>query len=152
MKSHILLVLFLALTGFTLLPVWSGLTTPEATAAQDYPGGKITRVVAPIDADGVQRLEVIGGEYYYTPNQIVVKVNTPVELKFKKTGGYIPHNVIAKAPEAGIDFKVDLKNDLQTVTFTPTKTGKYPLYCDKSFLWFATHREKGMEGVIEVVE
>jgi hypothetical protein len=38
------------------------------------------------------------------------------------------------------------------VKFVPTKTGKYPMYCDKSLLWFKTHREKGMEGVIEVVD
>jgi plastocyanin len=81
-----------------------------------------------------------------------VKVNTPVELKIKKTGGLVSHNLIARSPEAGIDFKLDLEKDLQTVKFTPTKIGKYPIYCDKSFLWFKTHRERGMEGMIEVVE
>jgi plastocyanin len=95
---------------------------------------------------------MVGGEYFYDPNYIVVKVNKPVELKVRKTSGYIPHDLVAKSPEAGIDFKLDLKRDPQTVTFTPTKTGKYPLYCDKSLLWFKTHRERGMEGMIEVVE
>jgi len=114
--------------------------------------GKEKRVVATIDTDGVQRVEVVGGEYYFDPNYIIVKVNKPVELKVKKAGGYIPHNMMVKAPEAGIDFNVDLKGDPQPVKFTPTKVGKYPVYCDKSLLWFKTHRERGMEGVIEVVE
>lgn len=63
-----------------------------------------------------------------------------------------PTTSVAKAPEAGIDFDLDLKGDAQTITFTPTKIGKYPIYCDKSLLWFKTHRERGMEGLIEVVE
>lgn len=121
-------------------------------AGHDHGTWKEKRFVATLDADGVQRAEMVGGDYYYDPNYIVVKVNKPVELKVKKAAGYVPHNLIAKAPEAGIDFKIDLKGDPQTVKFTPKKTGKYPIYCDKSLLFFKTHREKGMEGMIEVIE
>lgn len=121
-------------------------------ASHDHGTWKEKRFVATLDADGVQRAEMVGGDYYYDPNYIVVKVNKPVELKVKKAAGYVPHNLIAKAPEAGIDFKIDLKGDPQTVKFTPKKTGKYPIYCDKSLLFFKTHREKGMEGMIEVIE
>ena len=39
--------------------------TPTAEAAQhEHAMGKVNRVVATVDADGVQRVEVIGGEYY----------------------------------------------------------------------------------------
>lgn len=114
--------------------------------------GKEKRMVATMDADGVQRVEVIGGDYYFDPNYIIVKVNKPVELKVKKAEGYVPHNMIVKAPEAGIDFTIDLKKEILPVKFTPTKVGKYPIICDKSLLWFKTHRERGMEGMIEVVE
>ncbi len=113
---------------------------------------KEKRVIATMDADGVQRVEVIGGDYYFDPNYIIVKVNKPVELKVKKAEGYVPHNMIVKSPEAGIDFTIDLKKEVLPVKFTPTKVGKYPIYCDKSLLWFKTHRERGMEGMIEVVE
>lgn len=121
-------------------------------AGHDHGTWKEKRFVATLDADGVQRAEMVGGDYFYDPNYIVVKVNKPVELKVRKAAGYVPHNLIAKAPEAGIDFKIDLKGDPQTVKFTPKKTGKYPIYCDKSLLFFKTHREKGMEGMIEVIE
>jgi hypothetical protein len=30
--------------------------------------------------------------------------------------------------------------------------GRYPFYCDKKLFFMAGHREKGMEGVLEVVE
>jgi plastocyanin len=40
----------------------------------------------------------------------------------------------------------------ELIKFTPTKIGKYAMYCDKKLLWFKSHRERGMEGVIEVVE
>lgn len=121
----------------------------EAPEAQ----GKVKRIIATVDPDGVQRVEVIGGEYYFDPNYIVVKANVPVELKVKKTTGITPHNISVKAPEAGIEFTTDMKSDEPAVVkFTPTKVGKYPMYCDKRFLFFKSHRDRGMEGTIEVVE
>ncbi len=125
---------------------------PKSADIHDHGTWKEKRIVAKIDADGVQRAEIVGGEYYYDPNYIVVKVNKPVELKVKKVPGYVPHNLKADSPEAGIVFNIDMKGEPLTLTFTPKKTGKYPIFCDKSLLWFKTHREKGMEGLIEVVE
>ncbi|MCL4458112.1 MAG: hypothetical protein M1147_13095, partial [Nitrospirae bacterium] len=60
--------------------------------------------------------------------------------------------VLINAPEAGIEVKEDLSKEPKVVKFTPKKTGKYPFYCDKKLLFFKSHRERGMEGVIEVIE
>lgn len=124
----------------------------ESAGSHEHGAWKEKRVVATTGADGIQRVEIVGGEYYYDPNYIVVKVNRPVEMKLRKAGGFIPHDLVVKAPEAGIDIRIEMKDEPQIVRFTPTRVGKYPMYCDKSFLWFKTHREKGMEGMIEVVD
>jgi plastocyanin domain-containing protein len=114
--------------------------------------GKEKRVVAAIGADGIQHVEITGGEYFFDPNYIVVKVNVPVELSVKKAEGFVPHNMGVKAPEAGIDFKIDLDaKKPNIVKFTPTKAGKYEMICDKKLLWFKSHKERGMDGFIEVV-
>lgn len=105
---------------------------------------------ATIDADGVQRVKILGGGYYFDPNYIIVKVNVPVELSVTKEGGVTPHNIIVKAPEAGINFSEDMGKEPKTIKFTPTKTGKFPMYCDKKLLFFKSHRDRGMEGTIEV--
>jgi plastocyanin len=113
------------------------------------------RFVAVVGPDGVQQVELAGGEYYFEPNHIVLKVNVPAEFKVRKAkdaSWFIPHDIVVKAPEAGIDFKVDLSKELQTVKFTPTKAGKYSMSCDEKPLFFKSHKEKGMVGVIEVVE
>ena len=107
---------------------------------------------ATVDADGIQRVKMLGGGYYYDPNYIIVKVNVPVELTVSKEGGFTPHNIIVKAPEAGINFNEDLSKGPKTIKFTPTKTGKYPFYCDKKAPFSKSHKDKGMEGVIEVKE
>ncbi|NVN99562.1 MAG: quinol oxidase [Geobacteraceae bacterium] len=147
------LVVLLLLAAVNVTAADSVPTNSQKTAHEHDHGTWIERrTVATIDSDGVQRVKVIGGEYFYNPNHIVVKVNKPVELIVKKYEGYIPHNLVAKAPEAGIEFNVDLKDAVQAIKFTPTRTGKFPIYCDKGLLWFKTHREKGMEGLIEVVE
>jgi plastocyanin domain-containing protein len=120
-------------------------------AADDRPKEEKTFKAA-MDTDGVQRVELLGGGYFFDPNHIVVKVNIPVELKVRKEPGIVPHDIVMKSPEAGIDFKVSMRDEAQIVRFTPTKTGVYPFYCSKKLLFFESHREKGMEGTLEVVE
>ncbi len=110
------------------------------------------KVVAPVGADGVQRVEVVGGSYFFDPNYVIVKVNVPVEMKIRKESGMVPHNFVLKAPEAGMDVTVDLGKEPQTIRFTPTKVGEYPFYCDKKLLFFESHREKGMKGILKVEE
>lgn len=107
---------------------------------------------AAVDSDGIQRVKITGGSYYYEPDYIIVKVNVPVDLTFKKAPGIAPHNMKINAPEAGIEIDENMGGEPRTVTFTPGKTGKFEIYCDKRFLFFKSHREKGMEGVLEVVE
>ena len=156
MKSAIyslIMMILLSLSSFSINSVDSKEEAkPESTLSRKEGVRHEQRVVASVGADGVQRVEMVGGDYYYNPNYLVVKVNKPVEIKIRKTTSYVPHNLIAKAPEAGIDFKIDLKSDIQTVNFTPTKIGKYPIYCDEKMFWFKSHRERGMEGMIEVIE
>jgi hypothetical protein len=50
-----------------------------------------------------------------------------------------------------MDFSLDLNSDWQVVRFTPTKVGIYQMECLKRLLWFKSHKERGMHGVIEVV-
>lgn len=107
---------------------------------------------AVIDKDGVQRVEIIGGEYFFEPNHIIVKVNVPVELKAMKKPGIVPHDIAIEAPDAGINFKENISKEPKVFKFTPKKTGKYPIYCSKKLLFFKSHRERGMEGVLEVIE
>jgi plastocyanin len=123
------------------------LAVPAPALAQET---KVTHV-AKVDRDGVQRVRIVGGEYFFRPNHIVVKVNVPVELIARKEAGITPHNIVIQAPEAGIAVKEDLDTEPKKITFTATAVGKYPIYCSNQLLFFASHRERGMEGVLEVV-
>lgn len=116
----------------------------------DQPAEK--RFIAAIDDDGVQRVEMTGGEYYFDPSVVVVKVNVPVELHVKKVGGVAPHDIVLKAPEAGIDFAESLDTEAKVIRFTPTRAGSYPFECTKRFLFFKSHKDQGMHGVLEVVD
>jgi plastocyanin len=111
-----------------------------------------TPVIVPIDKDGVQRVDILGSDYFFKPAHIIVKVNLPVELNVRKDGYVIPHNIVIEAPEAGIKVHESLSRDPKAITFTPTRVGKYPMFCDKKPLFMSSHREKGMEGLLEVVE
>jgi plastocyanin len=129
-----LLFIMLSLPG---RPAWSAERTVETFKAQ---------VV-----DNVQKVDMLAGSYFFKPNDVIVKVNVPVEITIKREPGFVPHDIVLHAPEAGIDFKVQLSTDPQVIKFTPTKVGKYEFYCSKRFL-FWTHRAKGMWGTLVVTE
>ena len=128
----------------------SGMIVMLVAAIAFADGFKEKRVVATVGADGVQRVEMTGGEYYFDPNVVVVKVDIPVELKVRKEGGIAPHDIVLKAPEAGIDFSATLTTEPKIITFTPKKTGTYAFDCTKRFLFFKSHKDRGMHGRLEV--
>jgi plastocyanin domain-containing protein len=140
MKRIFIVVILLSGPALLAGPVWPDEKPKEESVFK-----------ATIDKDGVQRVEMVGGSYFFRPNRVIVKVNVPVELSIRKESGIVPHDIVLKAPEAGIDFTLSLSEDPQTVRFTPTRTGRYPFYCDKKFLFFPSHREEGMEGILEVI-
>jgi plastocyanin domain-containing protein len=103
-------------------------------------------------ADGVQHVKMEGGGYFFKPNRVIVKMNVPVELTLSVEKGLVPHTFVIKAPEAGIAVDEELSSTAKSVRFTPSATGKFPFYCKNKLLFFESHRDKGMEGVLEVVE
>lgn len=107
--------------------------------------------VAKVDADGVQRVRIVGGSYFFKPNRIVVKANAPVELSASLEPSIVPHTLVLNAPEAGIAMDEELSTDPKTIRFTATAAGKYAFYCKNKLLFFKSHRENGQEGVLEVV-
>ena len=102
--------------------------------------------------DGVQRVSVTGGSYHFEPSKIVVKINIPVELSLNSAPGLIPHTFVINAPQAGIVVDENLSTENKVVRFTPSALGQYPFYCKNKLMFFKSHREHGMEGVLEVVE
>lgn len=105
---------------------------------------------AHLDPDGVQRLELVADNYFYRPNYLVVQAGVPVELTITRKSGLVPHNFVLRAPDAGIKINENLDRDGTTIRFTPVRPGKYTFYCDKQLLFFKSHREKGMEGILDV--
>lgn len=107
---------------------------------------------AVIGGDGVQRVDVLGGEYFFEPRHIIFIVNVPVEMTFKKNWGIVPHTIVMNEPEAGMKFNEKMSSTPKTIKFTPIKVGVYPIICDKKPPFFKSHRDKGMEGIVQVVE
>ena len=70
---------------------------------------------AKTDADGVQRVGMLAGSYFFDPNYVIVKVNVPVEIKIKKEPGMVPHDIVMNVPEAGIDFRQELTDTPQII-------------------------------------
>ncbi len=106
-------------------------------------------VTATLDEDGVQRASIVLDSYSYAPGHLIVMAGKPVELMLTKEG-FAPHDFVIDDAAAGFTVKQDVGGDGVKVSFTPMKPGTYAIYCSKKAPFAASHREKGMEGVLEV--
>ena len=155
MKKLIILLAFiltpaLAVTGNALASYHEKtVPKPEMTAEETMPA----EVEATLGDDGVQRAEIVSPKgFTFSPKWVTVKVGIPVELTMKKTSFMVPHRIVAEDEDAGVVFDIKLKRKAKTVTFTPTEVGEYVFYCSTTVPFLKNHRERGMEGIIEVVE
>jgi uncharacterized cupredoxin-like copper-binding protein len=99
-----------------------------------------------VQAAAPQVINVTLDSYKIRPKEITVKVGQPVTFKIKNDAWFITHDLVIKAPDAGIDIKVNLHGgESGEATFTPTKAGTYKMYCDHD-----SHDEKGMHGQLIV--
>jgi heme/copper-type cytochrome/quinol oxidase subunit 2 len=107
--------------------------------------------MVPVAADGVQRATVTLDSYSYTPNHLIVEAGKPVELTLTSVTMMIPHNFIIKDPAGRLSVEQDVSaGRTVTITFTPAQPGIFPIYCDKRLWPLPSHRDKGMEGTLEV--
>ena len=105
----------------------------------------------PVDTDGVQRTTVILDSYSYAPGHLIVEKGKPVELTLKSVTTLVPHNFIIKDPAGTLSVEQDVSAGKTAVLkFTPPQSGTFPIYCDKRLWPLPSHRDKGMEGKLEV--
>lgn len=124
-----------------------GVTLVEA-ADSSQPGPPL---VVPVAADGVQRATVTLDSYSYAPNHLIVEAGKPVELTLISVTTITPHNFIIKDPAGSLSVEQDVSaGKTVTIKFTPTQSGTFPIYCDKRLWPLPSHRDKGMEGKLEV--
>ena len=67
--------------------------------------------VAKAEADGVQRVRIAAGGYFFKPNHVVVKVNVPVELVASREAGMTPHDLVIKDPDGGVVAEEELSTE-----------------------------------------
>lgn len=105
----------------------------------------------PVDQDGVQRTTLQLDSYAYQPGHLIVQAGKPVELTLTSVTFITPHNFVLLDSAAGLAVEQDVgAGKTVVVKFTPTRPGLYSFYCDKKLPLFPSHREKGMEGRLEV--
>jgi heme/copper-type cytochrome/quinol oxidase subunit 2 len=103
--------------------------------------------VVPVSSDGIQRATVTLDSYSYTPNHLIVEAGKPVELTLVSVTTIVPHNFIIKEVLVEHDVRA---GKTAVVKFTPAQTGIFAIYCDKRLWPLPSHRDKGMEGKLEV--
>lgn len=106
---------------------------------------------ASVDSDGVQHVSLVGGSYFFRPQNIVAQADRPLEIAVSREPGLIPHRFVLEAPDGQQLADVSLGIEAKTVRLT-LKAGDYVFYCPNQLLLFKSHREHGMAGVLQVRE
>ncbi len=131
--------------------IYGHLLVLAALAFGSEPASMGPPFTVPVDSDGVQRTTLILDSYSYDPAHLIVQRGKPVELTLKSVTTLIPHNFIIKDPAGSLSVEQDVSaGKTTTVTFTPMQSGTFPIYCDKRLWPLPSHRDKGMEGKLEV--
>ncbi|MCX5725199.1 MAG: cupredoxin domain-containing protein [Nitrospirae bacterium] len=134
-----------------LAVVWWLATVGAAIAPAAEPSQSGPPLVVPVAADGVQRATVLLDSYSYRPSHLIVEAGKPVELTLTSVTTIIPHNFIIKGPVGSLFVEQEVSaGKTVTITFTPIQPGTFPTYCDKRLWPLPSHRDKGMEGTLEV--
>ncbi|GAB3393959.1 cupredoxin domain-containing protein [Azotobacter armeniacus] len=126
--------------GIALLASGASLAGPAAVPFQ-----------ARVDADGVQRVTLVGGSHFFRPEHIVARAGPPLEFTLSMEPGIVPHRFVLEAPDGQVLADVDLGETPQRLRLSLT-AGDYVFYCPNRLLLFRSHREKGMAGLLEVRE
>jgi plastocyanin len=127
------------------------LATVALLLADEAPPAPAAPVTAELGADGIQRVTITLDSYSYTPSQLIVQAGKPVELTLTSVTTIVPHNFILKDPAIGLNVEKDVSaGKTDKVTFTPTQAGTVTFYCDRRLWPMPSHRDKGMEGKLEV--
>ncbi|MGE3976090.1 MAG: cupredoxin domain-containing protein [Nitrospira sp.] len=129
---------------------WLTVMLASIGRAADKPTSDLA-IAVPISQDGVQRATVILDSYSYSPNHLVVENGKPVELTLTSVTMITPHNFIINDSAGSLSVEQDVGAGRTVVTrFVPTQPGLFPFFCDKRLWPMPSHRDKGMEGILEV--
>jgi plastocyanin len=102
-------------------------------------------------ADEPQIINIVADSYSFKPDTITVKAGHPVTLNVKNDATLLPHNLVIKAPETGVDVTIEVKaGKTASATFTPATPGTWEIYCSKEPPFGKSHRERGMHGKLIV--
>jgi plastocyanin len=113
--------------------------------------GSASSVTLTPDQDGVQRIKIFLDSYFYSPNEIIIQASKPVSIELENQSFLISHNFVIDNSEMGIHHEINVSaGDTENLQLLLTKPGRYTFYCNKQLLFFPSHDEEGMEGVLEV--
>lgn len=138
-----------AITSFIVTALILILSIPDEALTDTE---RIEPIRAYVYEDGVQRMDVIVDSFFYDPAHLVLRAGIPAEIRFRSVSTR-SHDFVLSHPEAGLDVSLEIPGGTDvTAEFTPELPGKYSFHCSKRFLFFKSHRDRGMNGILEVIE
>lgn len=129
-------ILVLALGAFALMGGEEEVfTEPEETEVQD-------ETIDDDEEENVMEFHVLGGNYYYSMEEIRVQQGDLVRITFESEEGF--HDLVVDEFDVATD-RLRPEDDSVTVEFVAEETGEFEYYCS-----VGQHRELGQVGTLIV--
>lgn len=106
---------------------------------------------AALDADGTQRVTIVGGSYFFKPDRVLAKAGRPLDLIVRMEEGIVPHRFVLEGPDGKPLADIELAATPKTLR-VELPPGQYLFTCPNRLLMFKSHRERGMSGMLEIRE
>lgn len=104
---------------------------------------------APTEAPGEMTIDMHAKSYSFSPARLIVPAEKQWVLRVQNEATLIPHSFVLEKNGVGIIVRQQLMKGGETfIRIPPLSPGIYNFYCDEAFMGIS-HREKGMEGIIE---
>ena len=82
--------------------------------------------------DGVQRIKIVLGSYFYSPNEIIIQANKPVLIELENQSFLTPHNFVIGDPEMSMHHEINVSpGDTVSLRLLLASPGRYTFYCNK---------------------
>lgn len=137
--TGLLLVTAALLGGFLTGPdAWTGMGGWHSSMMGAW---RASAETPPIE--GAAEVEVVAGEFAFSPREITVTAGRPTNLTLVNDGS-VPHNLVI----AEFDLHVEARpGQSSTAGFTPQEPGRYSIVCT-----YPGHADAGMRATLTVVE
>ena len=102
--------------------------------------------------DGVQRIKVVLGSYFYSPNEIIIQANKPVIIELENESFWTPHNFVIGDPKMNMHHEINVSpGDTVNLQLLLVSPGRYTFTATTNSYFFLAIEKRVWRAYLKYV-